>query len=190
MRLEFVYRIKINYNPRWGSIITGRKCYVLDHISMMWQSSKGKRWLTHWVSMLRWRWSISEYNLMTMDSPKWTLKSGPFVREHRGSRPARQKPKHNPCRPVGRILKVPILISKTDHATPLAGNHRHLDTWVSGYGWLDRMESKGYPKTIKQNAKWYSPSQVWPQIMCLTHSWLQQYYEKFKHYGLQYNEGN
>ncbi len=26
----------------------------------------------------------------------------------------------------------------------------------------------------KQNAKWYSPSQVWPQIMCHTHSWPQQ----------------
>ncbi len=35
------------------------------------------------------------------------------------------------------------------------------------------MESKGYPKTIKLNAKWYSPSQVWPQFMCLTHSWPQ-----------------
>ncbi len=26
----------------------------------------------------------------------------------------------------------------------------------------------------KQNAKLYSPSQVWPQIMCHTHSWPQQ----------------
>ncbi len=56
--------------------------------------------------MLRWRWSISEYNLTTRDSPKRTPKSGPFVRERRGSGHAKQKPKHNPCRPVGRNWKV------------------------------------------------------------------------------------
>ncbi len=67
----------------------------------LWQSPNGKRWLTHWASMLRWRWSISEYNLTTRDSPKQTLKSGSFVRECRRSGPAKQKPKHNRCRPVG-----------------------------------------------------------------------------------------
>ncbi len=51
----------------------------------MWQSTRGKWWLTHWASLLRWIWSISEYNL----------------------------------------------------------------------------------------TKWYSPSQVWPQTMCHTHSWPQ-----------------
>ncbi len=60
--------------------------------------------------MLRWRWSISEYNLTTRESPKRTLKSGLFVRERRGSGHAKQKPKHNPCRPVGRNWKVPIFI--------------------------------------------------------------------------------
>ncbi len=29
----------------------------------MWQSTWGKWWLTHWASLLRWIWSISEYNL-------------------------------------------------------------------------------------------------------------------------------
>ncbi len=29
----------------------------------VWQSTRGKWWLTHWASMLRWIWSISEYNL-------------------------------------------------------------------------------------------------------------------------------
>ncbi len=27
----------------------------------MWQSTRGKWWLTHWASLLRWIWSISEY---------------------------------------------------------------------------------------------------------------------------------
>ncbi len=30
---------------------------------LMWQSTWGKWWLTHWASLLRWIWSISEYNL-------------------------------------------------------------------------------------------------------------------------------
>ncbi len=47
--------------------------YLNGRRRSLWQSPKGKRWLTHWASMLRWRWSISEYNLTTRDSPKWTL---------------------------------------------------------------------------------------------------------------------
>ncbi len=31
----------------------------------------------------------------------------------------------------------------------------------------------GIPKVIKQNTKWYSPSQAWLQTMCHTHSWPQ-----------------
>ncbi len=30
---------------------------------LVWQSTRGKWWLTHWASLLRWIWSISEYNL-------------------------------------------------------------------------------------------------------------------------------
>ena len=60
--------------------------------------------------MPRWIWPISEYNLTTRDSPKRTLKSGPFVRECRGSGPEKQQPKHNPCRPVGRNWKEPIFV--------------------------------------------------------------------------------
>ncbi len=33
----------------------------LSHYGM-WQSTWGKWWLTHWASLLRWIWSISEYN--------------------------------------------------------------------------------------------------------------------------------
>ena len=57
--------------------------------------------------MLRWIWPISEYNLTTRNSPKRTLKSGPFVRVRRGSGPEKQQPKHNPCRTVGRNWKEP-----------------------------------------------------------------------------------
>ncbi len=33
---------------------------------------------------------VVEYNLTTRDSPKWTLESGPSIREHRGSGPEKQ----------------------------------------------------------------------------------------------------
>ncbi len=52
-------------------------------------------------------------NLTTRDSPKWTLESGPCSRERRGSGPAKQKPKHNPCTPVGRNWKVAQRSSKS-----------------------------------------------------------------------------
>ncbi len=42
----------------------------------LWQSPVGKQALSHWASMLRWIWSISEYNLMTRDSRKQTRKNG------------------------------------------------------------------------------------------------------------------
>ena len=37
---------------------------------IMWQSPIGKQAVPHWASMLRWIWSISEYNLKTRDSRK------------------------------------------------------------------------------------------------------------------------
>ncbi len=37
-----------------------------------------------------------------------------------------------------------------------------------------KVDPKVSQNLTKQNAKWYSPSQVWPQIMCHTHSWPQQ----------------
>ncbi len=61
--------------------------------------------------MLRWIWSISEYNLTARDSRKRTRMGGPFMRERRGSGPEKQQPKHNPCRPVGRNWKEPILLA-------------------------------------------------------------------------------
>ncbi len=75
----------------------------------MWQSTRGKWWLTHWASLQRWIWSISEYNL-------WlgTPRNGP-LRDHVSGNVEGadlQKPKHNPCRPVGRNRKVPILIGR------------------------------------------------------------------------------
>ncbi len=45
-------------------------------IKPLWQSPKGNRVVTHWASMPRLIWPISEYNLTTRDSPKRTLKSG------------------------------------------------------------------------------------------------------------------
>ncbi len=113
------------------SVIDSDSGVGIMHHWFLWQSPGGKRWLTHWASMLRWRWSISEYNLKTRDSTKRTLKSGPFVRERRGSGPAKQKPKHNPCGNTGNT-KV------------------HRIVW----------NPKGIPTISMENMKWYSPSQV------------------------------
>ncbi len=97
-------------------------------------------------------WSISEYNVTTRDSLKRTLKSGPFVRERRGSRPEKQQPKHNPCRLVGRNWK--------DHVIPVAGNHRQLDTRCLAKVHLIVWNPKGIPTRSMENMKWYSSSQV------------------------------
>ncbi len=53
--------------------------------------------------------SISEYNLMTRDSRKWTPMCGPFIRERRKSGPEKQQPKHNPCWPVSFNAKVDLV---------------------------------------------------------------------------------
>ncbi len=36
---------------------------------------------------------------------------GPFIRERRGSGPEKQQSKHNPCRPVGRNWRKPIVLT-------------------------------------------------------------------------------
>ncbi len=54
----------------------GLSVYILiDHLNMLkiknyastlvWQSPKGRWWLTHRASMLRWRWSISEWKILS-----------------------------------------------------------------------------------------------------------------------------
>ncbi len=45
---------------------------------VLWQSPKGNRVVTHWASLLRWIWSISEYDLTTRDSQhdQWKIWSG------------------------------------------------------------------------------------------------------------------
>ncbi len=48
-----------------------------------------------------------------------------------------------------------------------------VDMVVSEYN-LTTRDPDVSQKLTKQNEKWYSPSQVWPQIMCHTHSWPQQ----------------
>ncbi len=65
----------------------------------------------HNANAKRWIWSISECNLMTGDSRSWPPKGGPTIRERRGSGPEQQKPKHNPCWPVGRNWRKPIVLT-------------------------------------------------------------------------------
>ncbi len=120
-------------------------------LHILWQSTWGKWWLTHWASLLRWIWLISEYNLTTRDSPKWTLESGPCDREGRGSGPAKQKPKHNPCRPEGRIWKVPMLIGMTTWPfwrEPHAPGH--LSVWL-GMTWSVEIQrvSQKWPSKMR-----------------------------------------
>ncbi len=99
---------------------------------------------------------------------------GPFTRERRGSGPEKQQPKHNPCRPVGRNWKEPILLHN-DHVTlwwEITG------TWTPeclARANLIGRDPKGIPRRSIKSVKWYSSSQVWPQNMWLTHSWPQHY---------------
>ncbi len=99
--------------------------------------------------MLRWRWSISEYNLTTRDSLKQTLKSGPFVRERRGSGPEKQQPKYNPCRPV-----------RSNWQEPMAGKVRHPYTGCLAKVHMIVWNPKGIPRRSMENMKWYNSSQV------------------------------
>ncbi len=52
----------------------------------LWQSTWGKWWLTHWASLLRWIWSISEYNLTTRVSRKWSSKIQSGIVHHKSDR--------------------------------------------------------------------------------------------------------
>ncbi len=114
---------------------------------LLWQSPRGNRVVTHWASMLRWIWSISEYNLTTRDSRKRTPMGGSFVRKRRGSVPEKQQPKHNPCRPVGVWQR-----SVWSVGIHMVSQHNQWKIW-SGI-----VHHKS-----------------WPQNMCLTHSWLQHH---------------
>ncbi len=108
---------------RWpNEPVTLVQNWLRIHSGLVWQSTGGKWCLTHWASLLRWIWSISEYNLTTRDSPKWTLESGPCIRERRQD------------------------MEGNGHVITLAGTKGTLDTCVSGSGWLDRVGSKRYPK--------------------------------------------
>ncbi len=53
------------------------KINTMNSRPVLWQSTGGKWWLTHWASLLRWIWSISEYNL-------WlgTPRNGPLRVDH------------------------------------------------------------------------------------------------------------
>ena len=97
--------------------------------------------------MPRWIWSISEYNLTTRDSQKRTPMGGPFTRECRGSGPEKQQSKHNPCRPVGRNWKEPILIR---HLLTVCLTKLHMIGW----------DPSGIPTRSMLNVKWYNPLQV------------------------------
>ncbi len=110
--------------------------------------------------MPKWIWLISECNLTTRDSRKWTPMGGPFMRERRGSGPEKLQPKHNPCRPVGRNWKEPILWSKPDHMTLGAGKIRHLLTVCLTKVHMMVWDPIGTPTRSMVNMKWYSPSQV------------------------------
>ncbi len=50
----------------------------------LWQSTWGKWWLTHWASLLRWIWSISEYNPNGI--PKWSSKMWSGIVHHKSDR--------------------------------------------------------------------------------------------------------
>ncbi len=140
--------------------------------------------MSHWASMLRWIWSISECNLTIRDSLKRTPMGGPFSTERRGSGPEKQQPKHNPCWPVGRNWRKPIVLT-----SGRAGKIRHLLTVC-----LTKVHTIGWnPNGVwtwsdvpEIDITWFLLGGIahhkhWPQNMCYTHSWPQQrwYFENY-----------
>ncbi len=113
----------------------------------LWHSPRGKRVVTHWASMLRWIWSISECNLMTRDSWKRTPMGGLFMRERRGSGPEKQPPKHNPCIPVGRNWIGPIWTCDPGHFRERGKNQAPAYS-VSDKGLRDRLKPEWFFNSI------------------------------------------
>ncbi len=52
-------------------IIVYLSTFAVYRWQKMWQSTRGKWWLTHWDSLLRWIWSISEYAKRYSPSQVW-----------------------------------------------------------------------------------------------------------------------
>ncbi len=70
----WVFTMFTLHNQHWTEAILTVKIGNTFHGKAMkgrglstWQSTWGKWWLTHCASLLRWIWSISEYNLTTRD---------------------------------------------------------------------------------------------------------------------------
>ncbi len=56
------------WGDRWQVWFLDRKQFHLPQRGLtLWQSPRGNRVVTHWASMLRWIWSISEYNPNTIN---------------------------------------------------------------------------------------------------------------------------
>ncbi len=151
----------------------------------MWQSPRGKRAMTHWASLLRWIWPISECNLMTRDSRSRPPKGGPIIRECRGSGPEKQKPKHNPCWPRGRNWRKPIVLTiwprHPGHFRELGKNQAPAYS-VSDKGSCDRLKPK-HAKCVSTQSmifvRWHSPSQaltakhvLYPQLTATSNIYL------------------
>ncbi len=76
-RLTYLETESLNRTEPLETFVCRSICWsvwVWHDMTWVWQSPKGKRVVTHWASMLRWIWSISEYNPTTRDSrngPWW-----------------------------------------------------------------------------------------------------------------------
>ncbi len=99
-------------------------------------------------------------------SRKRTPVGGPFIREHRGSGPEKQKPKHNPCWPVGR-----------DWKKPLPGAREKSGTCLQCV--CQRFTQSSESQMVFQLDPWFLLGGIdhhkhWSQNMCYTHNWPQQ----------------
>ncbi len=153
----------------------------------VWQSPRGKRVVTHWASLLKWIWSISEYNLMTRGSRKRTPIGGPFIRERRGADLTNKSQSTTHVDPKagtgGSQLYWLLIFNACDWSNltmwpwPLPGAWEKSGTCLQCV-WQRFIRSVG-TQMVFQLDPWFLLGGIahhkhWPQNMCYTHSWPQQ----------------
>ena len=93
LKIPFVSQTNLP-GPPWATKTISEGSHLASPLCsqcLLWQSPRGKRAVPHWASMLRWIWSISEYNLLrnpdgvltrSMDFVRWYSPSQAYSAKH------------------------------------------------------------------------------------------------------------